>query len=190
MEEVKYKFNCELCNYNTNRSDHFKRHNVSAKHIYIKNGIISNKKSFICACGKHYMSRQGLYIHKKGKILMLLTMLSATVNVILNVILIPKYGITGAAIATLVSFVLLATSNKIISSKIFDIAIPWISILKFGIAAAFMYATLSQIIFSSMILTLVLQIVTGAIIYSILVLLIDVQTRDIAKDYYLKIRNR
>jgi hypothetical protein len=65
MEKVKCKFNCELCNYNTNRSDHFKQHNVSTKHIYIKNGIISNNKLFACACGKQYMRRQGLHKHKK-----------------------------------------------------------------------------------------------------------------------------
>ena len=65
MEEVNYKFNCKSCNYNTNRIYRFKRHNLSSKHIYIKNGIISNNKSFSCACGKQYMGRQGLNRHKK-----------------------------------------------------------------------------------------------------------------------------
>ena len=65
MEEVNYKFNCELCNYNTNRCGSFKRHNLSSKHNYIKNGRISNNKSFECACGKQYMGRQSLNRHKK-----------------------------------------------------------------------------------------------------------------------------
>lgn len=132
----------------------------------------------------------GLYIHKKGKILMLLTVLSAGVNVILNVILIPEYGITGAAIATLVSYVLLATSNKMVSSKIFNINIPWVPIFKFGFSALLMYLAIIQIVTSSPLLTLVLQMVLGGIIYAIAVFAIDVQIRNITKDYFYKIRNR
>ena len=60
MEKVNFKFKCEVCKYNTNRSDNFKKHNLSAKHNYIKNGLIPNNKSFLCACGKQYMRRQGL----------------------------------------------------------------------------------------------------------------------------------
>jgi len=65
MEKVNFKFKCEVCKYNTNRSDNFKKHNLSAKHNYIKNGLIPNNKSFLCACGKQYMRRQGLNAHKK-----------------------------------------------------------------------------------------------------------------------------
>ena len=65
MEEVNYKFNCKSCNYNTNRIYRFKRHNLSSKHIYIKNGLSSKNNSLVCACGKQYMRRQCLYTHKK-----------------------------------------------------------------------------------------------------------------------------
>ncbi len=132
----------------------------------------------------------GLYIHKKGKILMLITMVTAAVNVALNVVLIPEYGITGAAIATLISYVLLATANKMVSSKILNIEIPWIPIFKFGFSAFLMYAAITQIVTSSPLLTLLLQMVLGGIIYAISVFAIDAQIRNITKDYFYKIRNR
>jgi len=128
----------------------------------------------------------GLYIHKKGNILMLLTLLSATVNVILNIILIPRYGIEGAAIATLASFMLLATSNKVVSSNIFNINIPWVSIIKFGSASIFMYVVLSQLKTGNLLGTLVLQVITGTILYALTVLAIDSHARNIAKDYIRK----
>ncbi len=132
----------------------------------------------------------GLYIHKKGKILMLLTLLSAVVNVILNIILIPEYGITGAAIATLVSYVLLATSNKMVSSKILNIKIPWIPVFKFGFSAILMYIAIIQIVTSSPFFTLILQIFLGGIIYAVAVFSVDTQIRNIARDYLYKFRNR
>ncbi len=50
-----------------------------------------------------YIFAPGLGIAKKTKIVMFISFLSALINVILNFILIPIYGLEGAAFATLIS---------------------------------------------------------------------------------------
>jgi O-antigen/teichoic acid export membrane protein len=50
----------------------------------------------------------GIYIEKKTKHLPVITILGAVVNVLANVLLIPRAGIMGAAVATLLSYVVMA----------------------------------------------------------------------------------
>ena len=51
-------------------------------------------------------------------ILMNIRFIGASLNIILNMILISKYGIIGAAIATLVSFILMALFSYSINYKL------------------------------------------------------------------------
>jgi len=54
---------------------------------------------------------------EKPKLIPVLTILSATVNIALNLYLIPKYGVLGAAYSTLVSYILLSGAAHFISRK-------------------------------------------------------------------------
>lgn len=56
-------------------------------------------------------------VYKKTKVILYTTLLGAVTNIILNVILIPTFGATGAAFATLVSFVIVWGYRVIDSSK-------------------------------------------------------------------------
>lgn len=68
---------------------------------------------------------QGLYFFSipfyirtnRTKALSLFTTLSAMINVILNIILIPIYGISGAAIATLISYLFLTTTGHFLNVR-------------------------------------------------------------------------
>ena len=59
--------------------------------------------------------------HKKSIQLMLITLLGAVVNVILNYLLIPKYGLYGAAFTTLISSTLIFLFSLIFSRKYYYI---------------------------------------------------------------------
>lgn len=63
----------------------------------------------------------GIYIEKKTFFLPITTSISAVTNVILNIILIPKMGIMGAAIATLLSYFIMAVSTYYISQNIYRV---------------------------------------------------------------------
>ncbi len=138
--------------------------------------------------GSAVMFGAGLYIHKQTKILMVLMLVSAVFNIILNMILIPHYGIEGAAIATLISYTGFAISNKIVSSRKFYIAIPWATVLKFGLVSIIMYLLLIQIDVYNSVITLLVQVIAGAIFYSIMAVLLDKTAKNIAKMTLSKIR--
>lgn len=64
----------------------------------------------------------GIYIRKKAKWMMLFTGLAAVVNILSNLYLMPNYGIMGAALATLLSYMVMALSIFWANQKIFPVA--------------------------------------------------------------------
>lgn len=63
----------------------------------------------------------GIYIEKKTKYLPLITGLGAAANVLTNFILIPKYSYMGAAIATLISYLVMMLGIYYVSNKFYRI---------------------------------------------------------------------
>lgn len=63
----------------------------------------------------------GIYIEKKTKYLPLITGLAAAANVIANFLLIPAYSYMGAALATLISYVVMMTSMYYFSNKYYPV---------------------------------------------------------------------
>ena len=72
-----------------------------------------------------YVFAPGLWISKKTKIIALINICAAVVNVVLNYIFIPIWGIKGAGIATLISACILFCINQILSQKYYPIPYPW-----------------------------------------------------------------
>ena len=63
----------------------------------------------------------GIYIRKKTRYMIIFTGLAALVNVVSNLYLMPRYGIMGAAYATLISYLIMALSIFIANQKIYYI---------------------------------------------------------------------
>lgn len=63
----------------------------------------------------------GIYIRKKTKLMIIFTGLAALVNVGSNIYLMPAFGIMGAAFATLLSYVIMATTIFIANQKVYPI---------------------------------------------------------------------
>lgn len=81
----------------------------------------------------------GIYIEKKTKYLAMITGIGAAVNVIANFSLIPKFGITGAAYATLISYFIMMLSIYYVSTKLYKIDYEFskIYLILFSTAASF-----------------------------------------------------
>jgi len=77
---------------------------------------------------------------KKTQILTLLMGIGAAINLLLNFALIPSYGISGAAVATLVAYAAMSVSQYVVSLRYLDCRIAWGPVLKVLIAAAAMGA--------------------------------------------------
>lgn len=120
----------------------------------------------------------GLYIHKKTKVLMILVVAAALLNVLLNVLLVPALGIVGAAVATLISYIVLVTGGFIYSRRLLRISIPWPALVKFTLLAIIMYVAVLQVTLANPVAALFGKIIVGISIYSLLVLVFDARARD------------
>lgn len=130
----------------------------------------------------------GLHIKKQGFIVMALTLISAASNIVLNLILIPIFGLQGAAIATLISYTLLAILYWVIGSRTLPIGIPWGVAIKFSVAALLMYFVIQHLSGFGKITTLLMQLGFGAFIYVTLIVIVDVQAREFARSMWKKAR--
>lgn len=116
-----------------------------------------------------------IYLVKKTKLNIILLGIPAVLNIILNLILIPYIGILGAAIATLITYGVLAVSTALISFKYIKLNIDLVSLLKI-ILASVMIALLILVINPITLTQVLLSIGIGAAVYSALVILLGAVT--------------
>jgi O-antigen/teichoic acid export membrane protein len=87
----------------------------------------------------------GVYLEKKTKYLPYATGAGALVNVVVNLILIPKYGITGAAIATLLSYVVMAIGIYFPSQRLYHVDYEWGRLIRVVLAACVIVVVVLQL---------------------------------------------
>lgn len=80
--------------------------------------------------GMYINFQAGLYIEEKTKYFPLVTGLGAAANVIVNFLLIPVWGIYGAAVATLVSYLVMAVGLFIVTQRFYKINYEYSKIIK------------------------------------------------------------
>jgi len=81
----------------------------------------------------------GVTLKRKTKIVALYFFIGAVANITLNFILIPKYGITGAACATLISFIIMIAIVYFYNQKLIKIDYEWNRILKISLVTALIF---------------------------------------------------
>jgi O-antigen/teichoic acid export membrane protein len=125
----------------------------------------------------------GLYIQKRSGMIVALVAASAVANLVLNLALVPRLGIEGAAIATLLSYALLAGLSLHVGRGALRIPLPVASLAKFVAIGAVMYAVVNGIVLGGQVLTLVAKVVTGVTIYAGLLLAVDGEARSLARSF-------
>lgn len=108
---------------------------------------------------------------KNTKFNLFIQMFAATANVLLNIILIPVIGILGAAIATFISFLLMAASCIYVSFRYIKFELNFGFIAK-SIVASSVMASILFFIHPVTTVQLLITIIIGIIIYTIMILLI------------------
>ena len=71
--------------------------------------------------GMYFMSVRSLYLKNKTNIIAPLTGLAAISNIVLNLLWIPKYGMMGAAYATLISYIIQTALIHLFAQRIYRI---------------------------------------------------------------------
>ena len=75
--------------------------------------------------GFYHILMPGIFYSKNTKLLPVFRGIGAITNIVLNIILIPKFGVLGAAIATTGSFIIMVTPLYIKANKLFYIPFYW-----------------------------------------------------------------
>lgn len=113
---------------------------------------------------------KSLYLAKKTHISMMNWLLVAAVNIVLNIVLIPKMGILGAAIATMIAFLSGFIFGGYFACKYFDFDVEWKSILKIIVASIIMAIILINY-HPETLIEILMTIGTGFLIYMTILLL-------------------
>ena len=71
------------------------------------------------------MSVNSIFYTKKTKFLAMVTTISAIMNLVLNFLLVPKYGIYAAAFTTLISYLFASITTYIVAQKCYYIKWHW-----------------------------------------------------------------
>jgi O-antigen/teichoic acid export membrane protein len=113
----------------------------------------------------------------KNELVAILLGTAAGLNILLNIVLIPRMGIMGAALATLVAYLVLGMLTLIVSSRYFKFDIDILSIAKSFFASAVM-AFCIWLISPNSIAAVVISIFAGAVIYFAVLLLIRTLSKE------------
>ena len=131
--------------------------------------------------GTNAMMGAGLFIHRKTRVIMSIVVCCAALNIGLNFLLVPRIGIVGAAIATLISYSVTSIALGTAGRRLLRVPIPWMTILRAGLTAAVMYAAIQHILPGHRLVTVAVRMVAGAPIYVIIMALIDRDARAMAQ---------
>ena len=119
----------------------------------------------------------GFYIKKKNNIYSRVVMISVIFNVSANLYMIPRYGIQGAAITSLLTYIITFVVTTYLSSKYLRLKIDIGSVIHYLIAAVIMSAVLISIMHDINIVNLLLKIFIGAVSYISVVLVLNSKIR-------------
>ena len=87
----------------------------------------------------YHLQMPAIFYYNKTAMLPLFRFLGALSNIILNLALIPFWGIYGAAIATTLSFIIMTTPMFIYTNKLFKIQYNWFIIILYMSYTFFIY---------------------------------------------------
>jgi len=106
-------------------------------------------------------------------LLVKIMMVAYSVNIGLNILWIPKFGIMGAAYASVCAFSLLLLLSWFYGRRVFKLPVPWQNIARVLTASMTMAVVLLSLERSTSISGLLSQIVLGFVIYGLLIMILN-----------------
>ncbi|NQV08824.1 polysaccharide biosynthesis C-terminal domain-containing protein [Candidatus Woesearchaeota archaeon] len=117
--------------------------------------------------------QNNLLLRSKTKTMAIIYIFGAVLNILLNMFLIPKYGIDGAAISTTISYFLMLFMSYVVSRKQILWNYGFLKIFRIIFASAFM-GVIVYSINPQIYLTKIITIVVGVVVYVVLLFLFRV----------------
>jgi O-antigen/teichoic acid export membrane protein len=115
----------------------------------------------------HIFFNAPLLIYRKTIALTAITAVSCVLNILLNMLLLPRMGLMGAAIATLASYLILVVAMAVTSRRYMSFAIPVRGMFLSSLLAMIVYALCRQLSASVLVLDLLLRAGSALVLYTI-----------------------
>ena len=115
----------------------------------------------------------GFTLGKKTGLLLVTMAIPALANIGLNLVLIPRLGVSGAAVSTAASFAVGLVACLLISRRAIALPVPWDSLIRCGLASAVMAAVVARLPAPGGLPELVLKAGAGASVYALLALTLN-----------------
>lgn len=119
----------------------------------------------------------GLYLSKNTGKMFYIVLGTAIANIALNLFAIPRFGLLGAAVTTLLCYFAAIVASYQWGKRYLHIRIPWSSLARATLAGALMYAGLSLWSPETVLLDVLYKGTVGLMIYALLILLFDRDAR-------------
>jgi O-antigen/teichoic acid export membrane protein len=123
--------------------------------------------------------RPGLMIHKQVRKIAQATFVACVLNIILNIVLLQKIGLVGAAVATTLSFAAQVGLNGYQSLRVLPFKFEWVSLLRYVAIGLGAFWVASRIVVESPILDAVLKGTTILALYAGTLWLTDSRARQL-----------
>lgn len=130
----------------------------------------------------------GLYMAKRTVSAMLLVLVAGVLSLAANSLLIPLWGLRGAAVAVLVVSVGLCAAQMVIAQRTVPVAVPWWVLMRWGVAAALAAWLATRFSLSVLWQDLILRSALLVLVYAGLVIVVDAQVRGHLKAWWLRSR--
>jgi O-antigen/teichoic acid export membrane protein len=121
----------------------------------------------------------GLLIHKETKLLNRIVLVGTAFNIALTLVMVPKWGIMGAAVATFVTFVMVIIFTIRVSFRYLKIDIDLFSTGHSIVASLCMYMLVDAVPIKNSLIGLILKIAVGIICYCLLLNLLNKEVREV-----------
>lgn len=126
------------------------------------------------SCIKGYYLNIPFLLFKESQNQLYISLLGASINIILNIILIPFYGMEGAAYSTLITFILIVFFSWHLGKKYYKLPWAWNELIKIIISTIIMIGILLILDLDHSTQGLIISITVGALVYSICIIITNI----------------
>jgi O-antigen/teichoic acid export membrane protein len=138
-----------------------------------------------------YYLLQAFTLAKTTRLLVAAMAVPAVSNIALNLALIPTMGLTGAALASTLSFGLGILASWLLGRKALTLPVPWLDLFTMAACTIFMMAVVSLVPTTGQPIDLITQAACGGLVYAGLAWLLDLNdTRALTERIYQRLIKR
>ena len=121
-----------------------------------------------------YYFHTAFTLGRRTRLLLAAMAVPAICNLVLTLVLIPRFGLQGAMWATLASYALGAVASFALGRRAMALPLPWTTLGQALLASAAMAAVVSLVPSAGGILELFAKAAVGAVVYGVLALALDI----------------